>query len=113
MRAGGGGGGGDLLPRDKLIKMATFQGMEKETAAKLFDGADAALRSWWVVPARSARSSTRCGSSMPWAPLLCYVRFMLHSLPDTRELLQGDFHVVRRAVLAHVIYNVKRCGGGT
>lgn len=39
-------GRGGLLPRDKLLKQAQYEGMEKETAAKLLDGADAALRGW-------------------------------------------------------------------
>ena len=39
-------GRGGLLPRDKLLKQAQYEGMEKETAAKLLDGAASALRDW-------------------------------------------------------------------
>lgn len=38
--------GSDLLPRDKLLKQALYLGLEKKTAAKLLDGADACLRNW-------------------------------------------------------------------
>eukprot|EP00903_Cladosiphon_okamuranus_P019122 g17594.t1 len=43
---GGGGGGGGVLPRDKLVKQAVYEGMEKLTAVKLFEGADSALKTW-------------------------------------------------------------------
>ncbi|CAM9642092.1 unnamed protein product [Ectocarpus sp. 6 AP-2014] len=48
LRAGGrgGGGGGGVLPREKLLKQAVYEGMEKLTAAKLLDGADSALKTW-------------------------------------------------------------------
>ena len=47
MRAGGrGGGGGGVLPREKLLKQAVYEGMEKLTAVKLFEGADSALKTW-------------------------------------------------------------------
>lgn len=51
LRAGGrgGGGGGGVLPREKLLKQAVYEGMEKLTAAKLLDGADSALKTWWVA----------------------------------------------------------------
>ncbi|CAM9538604.1 unnamed protein product, partial [Ectocarpus fasciculatus] len=46
-RGGGGrGGGGGVLPREKLVKQAVYEGMEKLTAAKLLDGADSALKTW-------------------------------------------------------------------
>ncbi|CAM9487380.1 unnamed protein product [Choristocarpus tenellus] len=38
--------GSDVLPKDKLLKQALYEGMEKETAAKLLDGAEGALRTW-------------------------------------------------------------------
>lgn len=48
---GGGGGSGGVLPRDKLVKQAVFEGMEKVTATKLLEGADTAVKTWLVCEA--------------------------------------------------------------
>lgn len=45
-RGGRGGGGGGVLPREKLVKQAVYEGMEKLTAVKLLEGADTALKTW-------------------------------------------------------------------
>lgn len=35
-----------MLPREKLVKQAVYEGMEKLMAVKLFEGADSALKTW-------------------------------------------------------------------